>query len=403
MRSVLLSALLLVFFNVANAQVRTNFNNPKRVTDKGKFVKNFRGKSPYLIPARDIKALLEKEALENAGGEARPFKIAEAVNVDIDVVKEAEWTEEEGFSYGKFSIEATGAKTISANFDRFYLPEGTELYVYSENGEMITGPVTEAENNENNFWGSWVYKGGKLTVDFKTPTESKSLLRLHISSVAYGYKSLYVGNFGESSECNVNVLCAEGNGWENERNSVALILDASSTRLCSGALINNTCNLNIPYLLTADHCFDFDPNVAQWKFTFQAWSATCTPSQNANGLTFNGSTLRARHAGSDFCLVELDQLPPVNSGITFSGWSRASTASPSGVSITHPMGDVMKIATYNTTLTQQAYLGAQVWKAFWASGTVESGSSGGPLYNNDKRIIGQVKGIRKKYQEPWCR
>lgn len=178
---------------------------------------------------------------------------------------------------------------------------------------MITGPVTENENNENNFWESWVYKGGSLTVDFKTPVESKTALKLHISSIAYGYKDVYVSNFGESATCNVNVLCPAGNGWENERNSVALILDANSIALCSGALINNTCNLNIPYLLTANHCFTTTPqNVAQWKFTFQAWSPICDrlQQQNANGVTFNGSTLRANNANSDFCLVELTQAPP---------------------------------------------------------------------------------------------
>ncbi len=219
---------------------------------------------------------------------------------------------------------ASGAKSISANFDQFYLPKGTELWVYSEKGEMITGPVTEVENNENNFWGTWVYKGERLTVDFKTPVGKKKEIKLHISSVAYGYKSIYrteVANFGQSSPCNINVICPLGNGWENERNSVTIILDANSAALCSGALINNTCNLNIPYLLTANHCFDTSPlqqDVSKWKFTFQAWSPVCDrlQEQNANGITFNGSTLMARNAGSDFCLVRMNQTPAANSGIT---------------------------------------------------------------------------------------
>jgi lysyl endopeptidase len=172
MKTFLLSILLLVFVSFVNAQVKTEFNNPEQVTARGKFSKNFLGKSPYVIPARDIKALLDKEALENTSGEPKPFRIAEAVEVDIDVLNEADWVEEDGFAYGKFSVVAAGAKSVSANFDQFYLPKGTELYVYSENGEMITGPITEGENNENNFWGTWVYKGGRLTVDLKTPIES---------------------------------------------------------------------------------------------------------------------------------------------------------------------------------------------------------------------------------------
>ena len=275
MRPILLLALFLAFLNTAKGQVKTNFNNPESITTRGKFMKDFRAKNPYVIPARDIRALLEKEALENASGEAKPFRIAEAVYVDIDVVKEAVWVEDSNFAYGKFSIVAAGAKSISANFDQFKLPNGTELYVYSENGEMITGPVTESENNADNFWGSWVYKGGKLTVDFKTPIETKSLLKLHISNVAYGYKEIYkdeVANFGASSSCNVNVLCPLGSGWENERNSVALILKGDGSAICSGALINNTCNLNIPYLLTANHCFQFDAtqNVGNWRFYFSS-------------------------------------------------------------------------------------------------------------------------------------
>lgn len=272
MRLFLLFILLFVFASLANAQVKTNFNNSDVITEQGKFSKNYRGKKPFTIPAQDIQALLDKDELENLSEEPKPFKIAEAIKVDIDVLKEADWIEADGFAFGKFTVVATDAKSVSANFDQFYLPKGAELYVYSENGEMITGPITEAENNENNFWGTWVYKGERLTVDLKTPVESKTSLKLRISSIAYGYKELYVSDFGSSANCNINVLCPEGNGWENERNSVALILDANSTSLCSGALVNNTCNLSIPYLLTANHCFDTNPqqNVAQWKFTFQA-------------------------------------------------------------------------------------------------------------------------------------
>ena len=60
-----------------------------------------------------------------------------------------------------------------------------------------------------------------------------------------------------------------------------------------------------------------------------------------------------RIANSDFCLVELAQKPPANSNITFAGWSKANVASLAGASITHPRGDVMKIAIYNQVITQE--------------------------------------------------
>jgi len=391
MKPLLIATLICAFAGFANAQVKTNFNNTEQIGARGKYSKSFRGKNPYVIPARNIKTLLRQDSLENLLGEAKPFKIAEALPVDIDVVREAERVEENGMAYGKFTLVAASAKSISANFDKFFLPEGTELFVYSENGEMITGPITEDENNENNFWGTWVYKGNKLTVDLKLPIESKPFLKLRISSIAYGFKNIYrtqVGDFGESEACNINVLCALGDGWENERNSVALVLRGNGTALCSGALINNTCNLNIPYFLTANHCFVDDTNVAQWRFTFQTWSATCTPSQNSDGVTFNGSALRARNADTDFCLLELNQLPPTNSGITFSGWSRNTNGITNTTIIHHPAGDVMKITRDNASPVTATFLGANCWHLTTDIGTTEGGSSGAPYYDQNHRIIG---------------
>lgn len=396
MRIVSVLILLLGFLRLSHAQVKTNFNNVEPISSMGKFQKNFREKNPYVIPARDIKSLLENEESKNTPGEAKPFRIAEAIDVDIDVMKEATWTEDDEFVFGKFSIVAAGAKSISINFDKFRLPERTELYVYSENGEMITGPLTEKENNVNNFWGSWVYKGEKLTVDFKTPLSTKSTMKLHISSVAYGYKNIYkdeVSDFGESSSCNINVMCDLGNGWENERNSVALILNGNSTAICSGVLVNNTCNTNLPYFLTANHCFD--GSVSNWKFTFQAWSAACTPSQNANGITFNGSTLRARSNDSDFCLVELNQVPSSTTGITYAGWSRQTTGVTNATIIHHPAGDVMKISRDDQAPILSTHGVAQVWMLTIDQGATDPGSSGGAYFDQNHRVIGQHKGINQ--------
>jgi lysyl endopeptidase len=403
MRLTLVSTAFIFIWSIANAQVRTNINNDEAITDRGKFKKNYSTKSPYLIPPKDIKALLEKEMLENITEKSRPFKIAEAIPVAIDVVQEASWIEEGSYAHGSFTIIAAGAKSISVNFDQFKLPKGTELYVYSENGEMITGPVTENENNENNFWGSWVYKGEKLTVEFKTQTQDRAAIKLHIASVAYGYKDIYQpkvpdGNFGTSGSCNVNVLCLPaGNGWENERNSVALILGGVGTAVCTGAMVNNSGNLTIPYFLTANHCFDGAQ--ANWQFFFHAWSPQCTPTQNAEGILFNGSILRARNAETDFMLLELNQLPPANSSIIAAGWSRSTINPLSGVGIHHPAGDVMKISTYTSSLDRPVNNPFphplvpglnKVWVVTWSQGVTEGGSSGSPLFDQNHRIVGQL-------------
>ena len=88
-----------------------------------------------------------------------------------------------------------------------------------------------------------------------------------------------------------NVLYREGNGWESARNTVFYIASSNGGSLCSGVTLMNTCSTNIPYILTANHCFVGDNNVAPWLVQFQRWSVNFTPSQNSDGIIFNGSTL----------------------------------------------------------------------------------------------------------------
>jgi hypothetical protein len=170
----------------------------------------------------------------------------------------------------------------------------------------------------------------------------------------------------------------------------------------------NTCATNIPYVLTADHCFQGGGNVSGWRVHFQAWSATCTPSQNNDGILFNGSTLRANWAPSDFCLIQLNQTPAVNSGINYAGWSRHTNSATSGVGIHHPSGDVMKISSYITPLVREDdpvrcginAVGQLHWVVQWNQGVTEGGSSGSPLFDQNHRIVGQLCGGPSACSQP---
>ncbi|MEO8406466.1 MAG: trypsin-like peptidase domain-containing protein [Chitinophagaceae bacterium] len=393
---------------IASSQVKTNFNNESIVSQKGQFEKEYKQQIDYQLSAKNIDDLLSTEKTEQLlSSEAKPFKLAVPVSVDLDIANLANWSSDNEFAYSKYTIKLNGALSASINFDKFYLPKGTEMYVYNENGRMITGPVTENENNDNHIWGSWVYQGSFLTVEIKTPAVTKDQLRLHANNIAYGYKEVYrsikTGGFGFSGNCEINVICPLGNGWEAERNSVATILSATGSEFCTGSLVMNTCGYNRPFFLTANHCFDANSN--SWRFNFQAWSTTCpNPGTNVAGVMYNGSTFRARNAASDFCLVELNTTPDANSGINYAGWSRSTTAATSATAIHHPRGDVMKISRANNPVvigTFDSYTNTH-WQATWSpqvngSGVTvtpvtEPGSSGSPLFDQNHRVVGQLHG-----------
>lgn len=412
MKSISFILLAILFFNYKSsiAQVSTNFNNENIILAQGRYERNYSTSIDFEVPSKNIDSLLSREKEDLAKStELKPLKIAIPTKVDLDIPKMTNWIFDNEFAYGKFTLKLSGALSSSINFDKFYLPKNSELFVYNENGKMITGPVTERENNIGQIWGSWVYQGELITIEIKTPINSMKELILHSDNVAYGYKEVYksikVGGFGTSGPCNINVICPLGNGWEGERNSVSTILSANGAEFCTGSLVMNTCGTNVPYYLTANHCFNGNSNVGGWRFAFQAWSTTCpNPGVNTNGVIYNGATLKARNAQSDFCLVELNQIPPTNSGLNYAGWNRSATPAQNATGIHHPSGDLMKISRADNPVTVASAFGTtnQHWRANWSqqnngagqivTAITEGGSSGSPLFDQDHRIIGQLHG-----------
>jgi V8-like Glu-specific endopeptidase len=161
----------------------------------------------------------------------------------------------------------------------------------------------------------------------------------------------------------------------------------NNNRICSGALINNTCEDFIPYFLTADHCV-IGQDVGNWTFRFQYKSTTCEGWDDYSYYSYYGATLQANSSESDFALLELNNRPSGNTGITYSGWSRSDIAPNSVVGIHHPAGDVMKISIDNEQPTS-AWGDTHWFVDDWDVGTTEGGSSGSPLYDPNHRIIGQ--------------
>lgn len=368
------------------SQVKTIHNNPILINDLGVFKKNY-GKLSIQIKQPDTAIIVTKVAEDKKSKFVKPLRIAEPVAINLNVITGAIWKQDPLFAYARYSLNMKYAKSLSVNFDEFFLPVGAEMYIYNKNGKMVTGPITYKENNNTGKWGSSIYQGDEITIEVKVPLRKKNSLRLHLNNIAYGFSQAY--GFGNSSSCNINVLCGLGSGWEAERNAVALVLSDNGSILCSGAMINNACNDLRPYFLTANHCLT-GQDVSQMRYIFQYWSAACTPSQDDPvSLLFYGSTLRATDATSDFGLLELDETPSINSNINYAGWSRNTSGISETRILHHPAGDVMKVSRDVDPPTTTTFLTKSVWQLDLDDGATDGGSSGAPYFNQDHRIIGQ--------------
>lgn len=354
------------------------------------------------LPKINSTALLEEDKNDNSGLPPR-FGKAIDVNISLDA---GTWEKLPNGRLWSLVIESTGALSINLIFDKFKLAEGAELYMFNKEHDIVFGPITSNQNNEKNVFSTDIIKGSSVTLQLFEPNEIHEKNILNIDKVIHGYKQIgtYSG-FGNSAPCHNDINCTQGNNLQEESDAVALILLDDGQRHCSAVLLNNVCQDFTPYILTAFHCLDIDPfnnNLSQaernavqnWVFRFQYKSPTCNGSDGIQFYSFSGAEFRSASLNTDFVLLELFERPQLNTGITYAGWSRTNLGATSSVGIHHPKGDVMKISTENNNATPITWLGGNQdhWRVTFDDGTVEPGSSGSALFDQNGRVVGQLHG-----------
>lgn len=353
------------------------------------------------LPAFDLNAQLRLDAV-NEANKVGPWKFGYEHHVSKSIDNSGTWSVlPNGDRVWRIIFRSNAALSMNVVFDQFKIPQGATLYIYNEEKTQYEGAYTAANNNQDEMLGTSLIEGSNIVIEYVQPQHVTEMPKLRVGTVVHGYKSLsvYARNIlkalNDSGNCNQDVKCPLGSGWEDQINSVAIIIVGGSGA-CTGALVNNTAQNGIPYFLSANHCGT--TGLGTWVFRFNWDSPVAVCSQNANsqdpGAPYNqvnGATLRANSAGSDFCLMQLNATPTGN--IYYAGWNRGTTAATQATAIHHPSGDVKKISRENNALTTATWSGAQTWRvANWDQGTTEPGSSGSPLFDQNKLIIGQLYG-----------
>lgn len=298
----------------------------------------------------------------------------------------------------RLRIVCPGAVSVSLTFDRYKLPAGGKLYVYSPNRKDILGAFTKGNNQEDGYFATTPLRGDEAIIEYEHPNNASEMAELRLWRVTHGYRGPTANmnkGFGDAGDCQINVRCPEGDGWENAINATCLIVDGG-TELCSGTLINNTKNDGTPYLLTANHCHSLAPNTGTWVFWFNWESPTCeNVTKSPAKKTLSGAKLVAYNYQTDFCLIKLNTAPPVSYQPVYCGWSRSNIAPNKAVCIHHPSLDVKKISPTKKIEIASFFNDPNrlnAWKAIWTEACTEIGSSGCSLFDSNQRIIGQLWG-----------
>ena len=349
------------------------------------------------MPYVDVNKLKTEDIVNDT--KDQPWRFGQNIPVDFGLNNSGTWDLlPNGDKLWRLMIYSKGALTINLTFNEYKLPKGAKLFIYNAQHTDIIGAFTYKNNQNDGVFAATLVKGDAMIIEYYEPANVAFKGKLHLFRVTHGYRGVEdftYKSFGQSGSCNNNVACPEAAGWDNEINSVCMLVSGSNG-FCSGVLINNTNQDGTPYILTANHCYS---NPSSWIFWFNWQSSTCAnPSTSPSHDDISGAVLKARNSASDFCLVQMNQMPPQSYGVYYAGWDNRDIADSSSVCIHHPHGDIKKITfDYDSCVSSDydpsPYLADSHWRIIaWDDGTTEPGSSGSPLFNQDHHIIGQLHG-----------
>lgn len=358
----------------------------------------------------DVQAELARDAAGRGGGPLRygVSKSAKRRLLAPDIDRAAWQTLDDGRLVRRWRVGVPGALSLDFLFSEFWLPHGAELYVYDTASTLVRGPFSDRHHSASGVLATPFVPGDVALIEVVAPAAAASHVKLELGEVTAAYRRLWdLDSAEKSGSCNVDVICPEGDEWRDQIRSVARYT-RSGGFLCTGQLIDNTSRDGTPYFLTANHCVSTASHAQSMVFYFNYESPTCRmPGSMSSGTpiglggfedTLSGATLRATNDQSDFTLVELNQAPPATYNTFVNGWDRDESPADAVVTIHHPQGDEKRISFENDPICAASYLGdcggdESNWRiADWDLGTTEGGSSGSGLWNEAKRLIGQLQG-----------
>jgi PKD repeat protein len=348
------------------------------------------------MPPVDRERLLEEDRA-NLLEPTMPFRYGTVVNVNYALNNSGTWeTFSDGSRLWRLAITSPNAMSVNLYFGDFYIPEGGQFFIYNEDRSTVLGAFTYLNNTKDNKFATAPTPGETTILEYYEPVQVKGKSRISVSQVVHAYRDIFGFLSTDELQCNININCAIGAPWVEQKRSVTRITftQGSGSFLCTGSLVNNVLQDRKLYYLTAEHCSP--DNHSSMVFYFNYESPTCVGTNGSLNQTISGATLLASSYATDMRLVELNGTLPSSYNAYFNGWDKSGAQPTNEVAIHHPGGANKKISIDNHPSPTSNGFGGRLpggfWQVVWDEGMTEGGSSGCPLYDQNKRVIGQNLG-----------
>ncbi len=356
--------------------------------------------------------LAEDTRTEELGGRTN---IGRLIDLHMDDQNAGVWSElANGDRVWQYRFRSANAKGVCMYFDNLYIPEGAVMFLYSIDRKTFVGPFTNEDCNAHGHFMMGEVLGDEAILEYYEPVGVLNTPRIGMQAAGHMYRYVYDyamyedgDNSRASDPCEVDVNCPEGTDWVGQRDAVVrlLITEGNTQGLCSGSIVNNTQRDCRKLLLTALHC-GVNVTDSEWlqcsvRFKYQkagCGSGAAPSTSNRVGVVhLADANDNGGDTGSDFLLLEIEDAIPSTYNVYYAGWDSRTTTPADVVGIHHPSGDVKKISTATTIVSATWSAPGHHWQVNWMAtetnhGVTEGGSSGSPLFNQDKRIVGHLTG-----------
>jgi len=358
------------------------------------------------LPAPDLDALLAKDRAT-----VGPVRVAETLPVHRTMRQLGTWERLGDRSLRwRLRVSSPGAYFLSFQLTDFELPAGAEMHFISVEHNYYDGPHGASANNPDRQFGSPMVPGDSAVIEVWVPAGVGELPDFRIESVSWGYrnfrnilatpyrngrtfvprpKAAPVAQAG----CEIDANCPQGDTWQGQIRSSAEAYDG--TFICSGQVVNSTDNTCADYhYLTANHCFS-KGKASRLVFYWNYKNSACGTNDAPIDQTTTGSTYLASAAAPDFFLVRLNEIPPESYYVSQTGFDATGAPPLTGMTLGYPNDVPMTISLDGGPIIDGMSdgWGPDHWRVTnWDQGGTAGGSSGGALWDQNQRVVGQLHG-----------
>jgi hypothetical protein len=301
-------------------------------------------------------------------------------------------------------VHVEGAWGVRLHLEEVALPKGTVMWVYGQGQEPVGPFGHELLREQGDLYCPTVFSE-TVWLEVETPPGSLStgtgfvvadVMELFPPAVANGGNPLIT----QDMSCLVDATCVSSSTWgfDGYERAVTFLVFSSggSSYICSGGMVVDTdTSTSIPYVLTANHCFDSQATASTVESYWDYQTSSCGGSAPSLGSLprVTGATLLATSDFNDFTFIRLSSRP---SGRLYLGWDENLPAHGTTLHrISHPDGKPQNYSRGAVDTTAGECTGRARPEYLYSRpnyGGTFGGSSGSPVILYGGYVVGQLRG-----------